>query len=47
MARAKQRGLNLESFFENTEGDDISRDDIIPEVIKPSGIIARMKSKKV
>ena len=47
MARAKQRGLTLESFFEITEGDDISTDDIIPEVIKPTGILAKMKSKKV
>ena len=41
MAKAKRKGLKLESYFEQKESDDVSTDDIIPEVIKPAAIRSR------
>ena len=47
MSSAKMKGVQLDSFFEKPENDDISTDDTIPVVIKPTAIISKMKNRKV
>ena len=35
MKKATGKGIQLGSYFEKKDGDDLSADDIIPEVLKP------------
>ena len=46
MKKATREGVKLESFFEKKENDDITADNILPDV-KPTALIGRMKTKKV
>ena len=47
MKKATGKGLQLGSYFEKKDGDDLSADDIIPEVMKPWSKPGKMKSETV
>ena len=47
MKKATGKGLQLGSYFEKKDGDDLSADDIIPEVMKPWSKVGKMKPETV
>ena len=47
MKKATRKGLQLGSYFEKKDGDDLSADDIIPDAMKPSSKLGKMKPETV
>ena len=47
MKKAIGKGLKLESFFEKEERDDLSADDIMPAIMKPTLKTGKTKSEMV
>ena len=47
MKKASGKGLKLESFFEKEERDDLSADDIMPAIMKPTLKPGKTKSEMV